>query len=145
MNLIRDRFVRRLLNVSCRAALDMTSRLAAAGWFLFGFLVTVGLSGAASAALDITAKEVKTASNQEEEIWPIRIDPTKICGLGKLLLGKSRLKELDAAFEFGIKPASLTPGWADAQQFQFANSRLTLANTPAAPSIATTAVLEKVP
>lgn len=37
-------------------------------------LAAVGLSGAAQAALDIQAKPVKTDSNQEEEIWVIRID-----------------------------------------------------------------------
>jgi hypothetical protein len=38
------------------------------------FLAAVGIFGTASAALDIQAKSVKTASNQEEEIRVIRID-----------------------------------------------------------------------
>ena len=155
------------------------------------FLATVGLSGTASAALNIQAKAVKTDSNQEEEIWAIRIDQMKTLGPGKidakpeplhghplrmssadlpgvtfgfdaakklsaieitdpsrlklpgkLLLGKSRLGEFDAAFGPGTKPDPLPAGAEDARQFQLTGSRLTLSDTS---GTVTTALLANTP
>jgi len=156
-----------------------------------GLLAVLGLATTALAGLEINSKPVKTASNQDEETWVIRIDQTKTCGPGKidakpeplhghplrmssadlpgvifgfdaakklsaieitdpsrlelpgkLLLGKSRLEDFDVVLGNGSKPDPIPAGADEARQFQLAGSRLTLADTAAAPGIATTALLE---
>ena len=72
-------------------------------------------------------------------------DPTRLKLPGKLLLGKSKLEDFDASFGTGAKPDPLPTGAADARQFQFTGSRLTLADTSTAPSIAAAVLLEKTP
>lgn len=64
---------------------------------------------------------------------------------GKLVLGKSKLQDFDVTYGTGTIPSPLPTGAADTRQFLFTGARLTIADTAAAPGIATTALLEKVP
>lgn len=72
-------------------------------------------------------------------------DPSRLKLPGKLLLGKSKLEDFDAAFGAGTKPDLLPTGAADARQFQLTGSRLTLSDPSTAPGLGITALLEKTP
>jgi hypothetical protein len=112
---------------------------------VFHLICLLLLPATARATLDLQVKAVKTESNEKEEIWTTWVDLTKILGRGKLLLGKSKLVDFDAAFGTGTKPDPLLPGAADARQFQISGSRLTLADIHTSPGVSASALLARSP